>query len=46
MTDPQSTFLGLRTVVYYVKDLETAKHWYTSVLGMDPHFDTNEKQDC
>lgn len=40
MADPQSAYLGLRTVVYHVKDLESAKHWYASVLGMDPYFDT------
>jgi catechol 2,3-dioxygenase-like lactoylglutathione lyase family enzyme len=40
MADPKSTFLGLRTVVYHVEDLETATHWYTSVLGLDPYFET------
>lgn len=34
-----STFLGLRTVVYYVADMERAKAWYRSVLGIDPYFD-------
>jgi|GEM_PF-127635 len=30
---------GLRTVVYKVDDLEKAKKWYTSVLGIEPYFD-------
>ena len=34
-----SAFLGLRTVVYEVADLERAKAWYRSVLGIDPYFD-------
>ena len=34
-----STFLGLRTAIYYVPDLERAKAWYRSVLGIDPYFD-------
>lgn len=33
-------FLGLRTVVYYVEDLERAKAWYSEVLGSTPYFDT------
>ena len=32
-------FLGLRTAVYYVNDLEKAKAWYSSVLGIQPYFD-------
>lgn len=32
-------FLGLRTVVYHVSDLEEAKAWYTKALGIDPYFD-------
>ena len=31
-------FLGLRTVIYSVDDLERAKAWYTSVLGQEPYF--------
>jgi predicted enzyme related to lactoylglutathione lyase len=31
--------LGLRTVVYPVKDIEAAKNWYASVLGQEPYFD-------
>jgi predicted enzyme related to lactoylglutathione lyase len=34
-----SGFLGLRTVVYQVSDLERAKAWYRSLLGIDPYFD-------
>lgn len=32
-------FLGLRTVVYYVDDIEKAKNWYTSILDQKPYFD-------
>jgi catechol 2,3-dioxygenase-like lactoylglutathione lyase family enzyme len=32
-------FLGLRTVVYPAPDLEAAKAWWTSVLGVEPYFD-------
>jgi predicted enzyme related to lactoylglutathione lyase len=32
-------FLGLRTVIYHVDDLEKAKAWYASVLGLPPYFD-------
>jgi len=35
-----ATFLGLRTAVYYAPDLDRAKAWYRSVLGIDPYFDT------
>lgn len=34
-----STFLGLRTVVYHVNDLDKAKAWYQEVLGVTPYFD-------
>jgi predicted enzyme related to lactoylglutathione lyase len=30
---------GLRTVIYYVKDLAQAKAWYTQLLGKAPYFD-------
>lgn len=33
-------FQGLRTVVYYVTDLEQAKSWYTEMLGFAPYYDT------
>lgn len=32
-------FLGLRTAIYHVDDIDKAKTWYTSVLGIDPYFD-------
>ena len=32
-------FLGLRTVIYQVNDLEKAKAWYGKVIGIDPYFD-------
>lgn len=30
--------LGLRTVIYQVKDLPKAKEWYTNLLGKPPYF--------
>ena len=32
-------FLGLRTAVYYVNDIELGKQWYASILGFAPYFD-------
>ena len=32
-------FLGLRTVVYHAPDLDRAKDWYTTLLGIAPYFD-------
>ena len=32
-------FQGLRTVIYGVDDLEKAKAWYQTVLGIEPYFD-------
>ncbi len=32
-------FLGLRTVIYHVADIEKAKDWYSLVLGFGPYFD-------
>jgi len=32
-------FLGLRTTIYLVDDIEAAKNWYSSVLGFAPYFD-------
>jgi len=32
-------FQGLRTVIYHVSDLDRAKAWYTSALGIEPYFD-------
>ena len=31
--------LGLRTAIYPVTDLDTAKRWYAKVLGQAPYFD-------
>jgi len=30
---------GLRTTIYKVNDLETAKKWYSDVLNIKPYFD-------
>jgi len=32
-------FLGLRTAIYPVADLASAKLWYEQVLGIPPYFD-------
>jgi predicted enzyme related to lactoylglutathione lyase len=32
-------FLGLRTAVYYVADIEEGKKFYSSILGVAPYFD-------
>ena len=32
-------FLGLRTAIYHVTDIERAKSWYSKVLGFGPYFD-------
>ncbi len=32
-------FQGLRTVVYGVSDIEKAREWYSTVLGIRPYFD-------
>ena len=32
-------FLGLRTVIYQVPDLQAARDWYASALGFPPYFD-------
>ncbi len=32
-------FLGLRTAIYHVDDIEKGKAWYSEVLGIDPYFD-------
>ena len=31
--------LGLRTTIYMVGDLESAKDWYRGVFGVEPYFD-------
>jgi predicted enzyme related to lactoylglutathione lyase len=35
----EKPYLGLRTVVYHVTDLESAKLWYSTLLDVDPYFD-------
>ncbi len=35
----KTSFLGLRTVVYKVADLEAAKKWYTQAFEIEPYFD-------
>lgn len=35
----KSEFLGLRTVIYSVSDLEKAKEWYTKAFHTEPYFD-------
>lgn len=35
----KSTMLGLRTVAYFVADLEAAKAWYTKAFQKAPYFD-------
>lgn len=32
-------FLGLRTLIYKVNDLNAAKKWYIEALGYEPYFD-------
>jgi predicted enzyme related to lactoylglutathione lyase len=32
-------FLGLRTVIYKVDDMNKARSWYERVLGISPYFD-------
>jgi catechol 2,3-dioxygenase-like lactoylglutathione lyase family enzyme len=34
-----SSLLGLRTVIYPSPDLEAAKAWWTTFLGVGPYFD-------
>ena len=35
-----SSFLGLRTCIYFVPDLAAATEWYAKVLGFQPYFNT------
>ncbi|MGC4101581.1 VOC family protein [Ferruginibacter sp.] len=32
-------FNKLRTVIYYVPDMQQAKEWYVAVTGIQPYFD-------
>jgi catechol 2,3-dioxygenase-like lactoylglutathione lyase family enzyme len=34
-----SQFHGLRTVIYHAPNLDKAKAWYSSILGVPPYFD-------
>ena len=34
-----SAFLGLRSAICSVDDLERAKAWYSTLLGIEPYFD-------
>ena len=34
-----NNFLGLRTAIYKVSDLQAAKKWYEKILGIAPYFD-------
>ena len=34
-----SEFLGLRTAIYHVDDIERAKGWYSRALAVSPYFD-------
>lgn len=35
----QKEFLGLRTVIYKVPDIDKAKQWYAKAFGTQPYFD-------
>lgn len=39
MSGSPTSFRGLRTVVYAVQELDTAKAWYAEVLERAPYFD-------
>jgi catechol 2,3-dioxygenase-like lactoylglutathione lyase family enzyme len=39
MTTSDHLPLGLRTVIYRVTDLQRARDWYSSILGIQPYFD-------
>lgn len=34
-----TSFLGLRTLIYKVEDINQAKNWYTLAFGVLPYFD-------
>jgi predicted enzyme related to lactoylglutathione lyase len=34
-----NSFLGLRTCIYRVSDIQQGKQWYTKAFGMEPYFD-------
>lgn len=35
----EKAFLGLRTTIYKVADLQAAKAWYTQAFEIEPYFD-------
>lgn len=37
--DSSGPILGLRTVIYAAPDLDKAKKWYSTMLGIEPYFD-------
>lgn len=39
MSKKESLFLGLRTTIYRVKELNKAKEWYEKAFGTAPYFD-------
>jgi len=39
MNESSRYFHGLRTAIYRAPDLDKAKMWYSSVLGIAPYFD-------
>jgi hypothetical protein len=39
LSESARMLLGLRTAIYPVRDLATAKDWYTQVVGRSPYFD-------
>jgi hypothetical protein len=36
--------LGLRTVIYHVKDLDKAKGWYVNAFGVNPRATGQERR--
>lgn len=39
LSTTKTTFLGLRTAIYHAPDINKAKAWYATVLGIQPYFD-------
>ena len=39
MASGKKHFRGIRTVIYGVSDLQSAKEWYTAAFGIEPYFD-------
>lgn len=39
MAPDKPQFLGLRTTIYKVHDIDAAKKWYTKAFGIEPYFD-------